>query len=83
MADRTAAEAAKLLIMTGQPILHAKVLGPFGAEHTCLVSVNSDETESLRAGSVAIWDEIVICRHQCINTPDRNLQGNHGKAEYV
>lgn len=70
----TFAVAAKILKNGRTAHSTFKILVQRDVEYTCFIFVSSDEARSLRAVSLIIWDEMVMCRGHCIEPLNLTLQ---------
>ncbi|CDF35745.1 ATP dependant DNA Helicase Pif1 [Chondrus crispus] len=71
-----ATSAVAAVLLDGGRTAHSvfKIPIPVSAESTCNFSTNSDTSRTLQQVDLIIWDEIVMCRRNCIETVDRSLR---------
>ncbi|CDF77418.1 ATP dependant DNA helicase [Chondrus crispus] len=71
-----ATSAVAAVLLDGGRTAHSvfKIPIPVSAESTCNFSTNSDTGRTLQQVDLIIWDEIVMCHQNCIETVDRSLR---------
>ncbi|CDF36554.1 unnamed protein product [Chondrus crispus] len=71
-----ATSAVAAVLLDGGRTAHSvfKIPIPVSAESTCNFSTNSDTGRTLQQVDLIIWDEIVMCYRNCIETVDRSLR---------
>ncbi|CDF37706.1 ATP dependant DNA helicase PIF1 [Chondrus crispus] len=70
-----ATSAVAAVLLDGGRTAHSvfKIPIPVSAKSTCNFSTNSDTGRTLQQVDLIIWDEIVMCYRNCIETVDRSL----------